>query len=129
MFLRAGCVLPDGLHLAQERFCNEWMSVDDTMAAALDVKIRDAGWHFIWLQSSYRRLGVGRKATSAIDKATTRALNQVKSRFNAAELDLVTVSKYPGFQVAKVTIHARQIQQQPSLGLVDQISIRQIPAL
>jgi hypothetical protein len=40
------------LQLAQERFCNEWMSVDDTMAAALDVKIRDAGWHFIWLHTA-----------------------------------------------------------------------------
>jgi hypothetical protein len=40
------------LQLAQERFCNEWMSVDDTMAAAVDVKIRDAGWHFIWAAHS-----------------------------------------------------------------------------
>jgi hypothetical protein len=127
MFLRVGCILPDGLDLAQEHFCKEWMCVEDTMAAALDTKVRNAGWHFMWLHSSYSRLGVGRGATSAIGKATTRALNQVERRFNAAELDLVNVSKYPGFQVARVTIHARQIQEGPFLGPVDEISIPRFP--
>jgi hypothetical protein len=103
------------------------MCVEDTMAAALDTKVRDAGWYFMWLHSSYSRFGVGRGATSAIGKATTRALNQVKRRFNAAELDLVHVSKYPGFQIARVTIHARQIQEGPFLGPVDEISIPRFP--
>jgi hypothetical protein len=108
MFLRVGIhPLPDGLDLAQEYFCKEWMCVEDTMAAALDTKVRDAGWYFMWLHSSYSRLGVGRGATSAVGRATTPALNRVKPRFNAAELDLVNVTKYPGFQVARVTIHAR----------------------
>jgi hypothetical protein len=53
MFLRVGCILPDGLDLAQEHFCKEWMCVEDTMAAALDTKVRNAGWHFMWLHSSY----------------------------------------------------------------------------
>ena len=39
----------------------------------------------------------------------------MKVRFNAAELGSVSVSKYPGFQVATVTLHARQIQKQASL--------------
>jgi hypothetical protein len=123
MFLRVGSVLPDGLDLAQEHFCKEWMSVDDTTAAALDRKVRSVGWYFMWLHSSYSRFGIGRGATSAIGKATTRALNRVKRRFNAAELDLVNVSKYPGFQIARVTIHARQIQEGPLLGPVDEIRI------
>jgi NAD/NADP transhydrogenase alpha subunit len=44
-------------------------------------------------------------------------LNQLHSYFNAAELDAVSVTKYIGFQVAKVSLHARRIQQQASLGL------------
>jgi hypothetical protein len=58
MFLRTGCMLPDGIDLTQEQFCEKWMSVEDTIAAALDVKIRNAGWHFIWLQGSYSRSSV-----------------------------------------------------------------------
>ncbi len=128
MFLRVGCVLPDGLDLIQEQFCGTWMSVKDTMAAALDVKVRNVGWHFMWLEDTYARFGFGRTATSAIDKAIARALDRIKDRFNAAELDLISVSKYLGFQVAKITLHSRQIQQQSSLGLVDEITIRQLVA-
>lgn len=36
IFLRAECVLPDGLHLAQEQFCKTWMSIEDTTSAVLD---------------------------------------------------------------------------------------------
>jgi hypothetical protein len=125
MFLRAGCILPDGLDLIQEQFCGTWMSVKDTVAAALDLKVRNAGWHFMWLEDAYARFGVGRTATAAIDQAIARALDRIKERFNAAELDSVSVSKYLGFRVAKITLYARQIQLQTSLSLVDEMTIRQ----
>jgi hypothetical protein len=128
MFLRTGCTLPDGIDLIQEQFCEKWMLVTDTIAAALDVNIRNVGWHFMWFAGSYSRLGAGRTAESAIGKAITLALNQVNGRFNAAELDSIHVRKYPGFRVAKVTLHARHIQQAASLGLVDEMTIRQVPA-
>lgn len=129
MFLRTECVLPDGLDLIQERFCGTWMSVKDTMATALDVKVRNAGWHFMWLEDAYARFGIGRTATSAIDKAIGRALEGIKDRFNAAELNSISVSKYLGFRVAKITLYARQIQQQASLSLVDEMTIRQLVTL
>lgn len=126
MFLRTGCVLPDGLDLIQEQFCGPWMSVKDTMAAALDLKVRKAGWHFMWLEDAYARFGAGRTAAGAIDQAITRALDRIKDRFNAAELGSVSVSKYPGFRVAKITLYARQIQLQTSLTLVDEMTIRKL---
>ena len=128
MFLRAGCVLPDGLDLTQEQFCGTWMSVKDTMAAALDLKVRSAGWHFMWLEDVYARFGIGRTATSAIDKAITRGLDRIKNRFNAAELDSIKISRYPGFHVATVKLHARHIQQQTSFRLIDKITIQQLAA-
>jgi hypothetical protein len=84
------------------------MSVKDTMAAALDLKVRNAGWHFMWLEDACARIGVGRTATAAIDQAITRALDRIKDRFNAAELQSVSVSKYLGFRVAKITLYARR---------------------
>jgi len=129
MFLRTGCALPDGLDLTQEQFCGTWMSVKDTMAVALDLKVRNAGWHFMWLEDAYARFGIGRTATSAIDQAIARALDRIKDRFNAAELDSVSVSTYLGFRVAKIKLYARQIQLQASLGLVDEMTIRQLATL
>jgi len=82
----------------------------------------------MWLEDVYARFGVGRTATSAIDKAIARALDRIKDRFNAAELDSVSVSKFLGFRVAKIKLHSRQIQQQASLSLVDEMTIRQLVA-
>jgi hypothetical protein len=127
MFLRANCMLPDGLDLKQEEFCGTWTSVENT-SSALDAKVRNKGWHFMWLEDAYSRSGIGLTAISAVDKAIARALNQVKSRFNAAELDSISISKYPGFQIAKIKVHARHIQQQTSLSLVDEKTIRQLAA-
>jgi hypothetical protein len=128
MFLRTGCILPNGLDLRQEEFCGTWKTVENIMSSALDVKVRNTGWHFMWLEDTYSRSGIGRTPTSAIDQAIARALNQVKSRFNAAELDSISISKYPGFQIAKIKIHARHIQQQASLSLIDEMTIRQLAA-
>ena len=105
------------------------MLVKDTMAAALDLKVRNAGWHFMWLEDVHTRFGVGRTETSAIDKAIARTLDRIKDSFNAAELDSISVSKYVGFQVAKITLYARQIRLQTSLSLVDEMTIRQRAAL
>jgi hypothetical protein len=116
IFLRAGCLLPVGLNLTQEQFCAGWMSVEDTTAAVLDRKVRSVGWHFMWLVDSYCRFGVGRKATSAVGRAIMRALSQVKGASNGAEVDSVNVSDYLGFRIAKVTLSARQIQLETSLG-------------
>ena len=128
MYLRTGCVLPHGLEPTQKRFSENWMSVENATAATLDVGIRNAGWHFMFLHAAHSRLGIGRTAESATTNAMTLALKQTEGRFNAAELGLVKVTRFPGFYVARATLHTRQIQQHASLGLVDEMVLRQIPA-
>jgi hypothetical protein len=128
MFLRTGCILTDGMGLVQTRFGENWMSVGNATAATLDGRIRNAGWHFMCLQTAHSRVGIGRTAESATSKAMVLALKQTEGRFNAAELGLVKVTRYPGFYVARATLHTRQIQQHASLGLVDEMVLRQLPA-
>jgi hypothetical protein len=128
MFLRTGCILPDGMGLIQKRFGENWLSVENATAVILDAKIRNAGWHFMFLHAAHSRLGIGRTAESATTNAMTLALKQTAGRFNAAELGLVKVTSFPGFYVARATLHTRQIQQHASLGLVDEMVLRQIPA-
>jgi hypothetical protein len=128
MFLRTDCLLPDGMGLIQKQFGEKWMAVENATAATLDVRIRNAGWHFMCLQTAHSRVGIGRTAESATIKAMALALEQTEGRFNAAELGLVKVTRYPGFHVARATLHTRQIQQHASLGLVDEMVLRQLPA-
>lgn len=128
MFLRRGCVLPDGLDLRQERFSDAWMSIEDTTSTVLDARVRSSGWHFMWLDDACSSTAIGRTAASAIGKAAVGALARVKGRFNAAEVDSIKVSKYPGFQIARIALHSRHIQQQASLALIDEMTIRQLAA-
>ena len=128
IFLRTGCILPDGMALIQRRFAENWMSVENETAATLDLEIRNAGWHFMCLQTAHSRVGIGRTAEAATNKAMALAPKQTEGRFNAAELGSVKVTRFPGLYVARATLHTRQIQQHASLGLVDEMVLRQIPA-
>ena len=124
MFLRNDCLLPDGMRMKQERFNKDWMSAGDISSTGLDVALRGAGWHFMWVQKASSRFGCGRTEASAI--STTRALDRIGDRFNAAEVDSVKISTYPGFRIARVTAHARQIQEQDSLSANNETPIREL---
>ena len=124
MFLRNSCRLPEGFRLKQQRFNDGWMSAGDISSAGLDVALRGAGWHFMWIEKACSRFGYGRTESSALTQATTRALDRISDQFNAAEVDSVRMSAYPGFRVARVNAHPRQIQRQASLSAMDNATIR-----
>lgn len=111
MFLRSECLLPDGLDLEPKHFSDAWVSLEETTSATLDAKVRGAGWHFIWLKDAHSRLAFARTETLAVLKAVSRGLKEIRCGFNAAEFDEVAVSRFPGFIVARATLHARHIQQ------------------
>jgi hypothetical protein len=87
------------------------MLVEEIMAPVFDTMIRQAGWHSIWMPGSCARRGFGLTPESATHNAVTHALNAVPHQFNAAELDSIRVAKFPGFCVANVTVHPREVQQ------------------
>jgi hypothetical protein len=120
-----GCVLPNGLNLKQKPFGAAWMIVENAAPAQLDLAVRDAGWHFMWIQHACSRRGYGGTDESAIARAIKRVLTQTPMRFNAAELGSVIVSRYLGLHVAKATLHARQIQPTALLDSVDGMAVQE----
>jgi hypothetical protein len=126
MFLRIGTVLPDNVGFVQTSFCEGWMAVEATTADTMDRTIRQAGWHFVWLVESAAGMAAGLSEEAVCNHAAALALNRISARFNGAELGHARVTRYPGFYVAKVTLHTRQIQQQTSLGLVDEMLFREV---
>lgn len=128
IFLRDGCLLPDGLGLKRAPFNHAWTSAGDISSAGLDVAVRSMGWHFMWIEDACSRFGCGRTEESASNQAITRALRHVGGRFNAAEVDSARFSTFPGFRIAKVTVHTRQIQQDCTLGSIDLAPLRQLSA-
>ncbi len=117
VFLRTRCILPSGVRLRQEIYCTKWAVVENVTAPSLEQRIRGEGWYFLGLQAFSSRLAFGLTSKTAIHNAIEHALRRVKGNFNAAEVHSLRVFKYPGFRIAKVTLHARHIQQGPSLEL------------
>ena len=67
--------------MAQKHFSEEWMSVEETTSAALDLKVRSAGWNFIWLKEVCSRLAVAQTETVAVTRAIARALKTIQNSF------------------------------------------------
>jgi hypothetical protein len=124
LFLRTQCLLPDKLFLELTPFGDNWTSVESGRPLPLDVAIRNAGWHFVWLIGGYSGIGIALTAEAAIHKATSSALRRVKARFNAAERERVDVSRYLGVQVARVRLCERHIQEHAQLNSIDEITER-----
>ena len=115
IFLRNECILPNHLDLLIKPFREGWMHVEQIESRGFDARIRGARWHFMWVQESYSQRGVGRTEESATHRALVRATKSVGTRFNAAEFDSLHISRFPGFYIANVTMHARHIQQNTSM--------------
>jgi hypothetical protein len=115
VFLRKDCILPDHLEPLQEPVCENWTMVQEIAAPVFDSVIRQSGWHFMWINGASIRRGFGTTQQNATSRALTHALQGVRRRFNAAELDSVQVTRYPGFFVANVSVQPRQIQHDSSL--------------
>ncbi len=120
--------MPAHFDLALQPCADNWMLVEEIEAPVLDTMIRHAGWHFVCLQGSYSRSGVGLSGDEAIHHALARTLKGLKMRFNAAELESVHVSTYPVFHIAKVTVQPRHIQQHTSLEIAVEDLARVVPA-
>jgi hypothetical protein len=120
VFLRNECILPQRLDPLREPVGDHWTHVAEIPASVFDTMIRQAGWHFMWILRPSARRGIGITPEAATDRALTRALRGVATRFNAAELDSIHVSRYPGFYIANVTLQSRQIQEHTSLDHVDE---------
>jgi hypothetical protein len=120
VFLRNECILPKRLDPLREPVGDGWMRVEEIPASVFDTMIRQAGWHFMWILRPSARRGFGITQDAATRRALISALRGVASRFNAAELDSIRISKYPGFYIAKVILQSRQIQEHTSLDSVDE---------
>jgi hypothetical protein len=117
VFLRKRCLLPPGLHLPQIGVNEDWNSVMGLAGWELSACVQARGWHCMWLSGGFSTVGLGRTVESASSKAIQAGLHAILPQFNAAEIEMIRVASYNGFSIARVKIHARQIQQDAMLSL------------
>jgi len=126
IFLRTDSLLPAELNLRQAPFDNSWNSVEEAAPIELARAVKDAGWHFMWIDSDCSRSAWGLNDEAAVTRAIARALRHMRHSFNAAELGVIRITRHLGFRIAKVTVHSRHIQQSALLGLLDGSTVRQL---
>jgi hypothetical protein len=129
VFLRAGCILPEKLNPLLKVVGDNWDLVEEITGPVFDTMIRQAGWHFMWMQGPCLRRGVAFTPEAATLRALARALQGIMIRFNSAELDSVQISQFLGFYIARVTLHSRQIQRQTSLESAVKLPLRPATAI
>jgi hypothetical protein len=99
---------------------DKWTHVEEITEPVFDKMIRQAGWHFMWMQGCCSRRGFGQTQEEATDRAVASALKGIQRRFNAAELESVQFTRFPGFHIAHVILRPRQIQRLTSLDADDE---------
>lgn len=129
IFLREECILPDRFDLPREPFCEGWTAVNGVLVSELDISIRSADWHFLWLTDSHSARGIGKTPETAIHRALIRALREMNQSFNAAEVGLFESTNFLGLRVAKVTLDTRHIQKHTSLESVEESRLKEVLAL
>jgi hypothetical protein len=115
VLLRARVELPAGLKLATEEFREGWNLARSVDARRLEKKIHTRGWNFIKIADGSLRSGVGETSQKAIASALRLALRRVSSRFNAAEVEHIELTRYPWFFLARVRVYPYRIQQAAEL--------------
>ena len=122
IFLREHVMLPEGIALSGDFFCEGWLVLRSGNALWLDKTIRDIGWNSNVLTKLHWKHGFSTYAHDAIRRAAQLALRKVEKRFNSAEIGRIVVIKYLWFYIAKVAIFSRSIQESPFIGISDELS-------
>lgn len=112
VYLRKSCTLPNRFRLAQDKFDENWLLARNISAATFDSSLRHAGWHFIAIAGTFRKMGFGFTEDAALRRALALAFKYIHRSYNAAEVESVGVKRLLGLRVATVELHARHIQQQ-----------------
>ena len=119
VYLRTACTLPNRFRIPQDKFDENWLLARNISPATLDSSLRNAGWHFMAIAGTFRKMGFGLTEEAATRRALAFAFKYIQRRYNAAEVESVGIRRILGLKVVTVEMHARHIQQQTVLESVD----------
>ncbi len=113
--VQVGTILVSGwpplFDLETEAYSGSWSQVKFLDGAALDRKVRAAGWNFFFIASEARAIFVGATGAKKLGDALTRLLEKLKPQnFNGLEVTGIVRKKFMGFPYTVVSAHSRHLQ-------------------
>jgi len=112
VLFRDGTVFPGAFKCESESFSPGWRSVQGLDGYALDRKIHDTGWHFLYFAGESRVTVYGREGKKTMRKAIERIQAGLKfENINSFEITRVALKTFLGVPYARVSFHLRNIQE------------------
>jgi len=123
LLVRARMELPGGLELATYQFREGWESIQSEDACRLKKKMRTSGWNFIKIGDGILNSGIGDTSQEAIAGALKLALRMISEHLPAVEVGDISLTRYPWFCLARVTVFPCWIQQSPASLVPDRVTL------
>jgi len=111
ILLRQKAQIPSGIAMHTEVFSEGWDLAQSLDASELETSTNTHGWHFIRIAGGFVQCGVGQTSQEATTSALRLSLTHVGEHFNAIEVALIEITRYPWFFLARVQIASLRIQQ------------------
>jgi hypothetical protein len=116
VLFREGAVLPEALHCESESYSDDWRLFRGLDGCALDRKMRDEGWHFLYFAGEGRVTVLGGEGQKTLRKGISRILASLKlEKNNSFEITSVALNSFLGFQYMSVSFHIRNLQKSLNL--------------
>jgi hypothetical protein len=112
VLFRDGTVFPGAFKCESETYSPGWRSVQGLDGYALDRKIHDMGWHFLYFAGESRVTVYGREGKKTMRKAIKRIQTSLKFKnINSFEVTRVALKTFLGVPYTSVSFHMRNIQE------------------
>jgi len=113
VFISEGTPLPTALSMESDRFLPGWRIVKNLDRRALTREIEGAGWNFFYLAGEIRTIVFGGDGVGTLRRAVRRILAKQEGqtfRFNSLEITKISLKRFLGIPLLRVSAHARHIQ-------------------
>jgi hypothetical protein len=113
VFISEGAPLPTLLSMESDRFLPGWRIVKNLDRRALTREIEGAGWNFFYLAGEIRTIVFGGDGVGTLRRAVRRILAKQEGqsfRFNSLEITKISLKRFLGIPLLRVSAHSRHIQ-------------------
>jgi hypothetical protein len=114
VFIEAGAVLPESLHLESASDANGWQPLESAERPAYEQKVRQAGWVFFLMHKEITAKVYGFDAQKALRTAFEQITASVKSKkCNSLQITRVESKSFLRVPFVTVTAQSRHLQERP----------------
>ncbi len=112
VIIQGGMLLPHDIEVQRNTYLGGCLVINSEESAALDRKLRAAGWSFLFRATEIKSTVFGAAGARTLARAVKRLLAKVKSQqFNAVQIVNIATGSFLGVPYVTVWANSRNIQR------------------